>query len=244
MPREQIHLKISRKLKSTKGIPIHLKSLQEYKKMEKQEGLQYSPPPQRQEGINHWPPEETPLVVRHHPTCFQLKHKTTQKQWFLLGLTSTLVVRKRRGLSWQIWHTYQDRSINALVYHPQRTASSRLKGLHQHQASRRNAQNWRLRQATRKEATTPSQQRGPEMPRLFKTSTASWKPSNSCRIFLCMLGSLTLLTLKVSWQGFDKILSAMSTLQLSTSANEDNLHLRQKRVFDATQIIAGELGEQ
>jgi hypothetical protein len=26
-----------------------------------------------------------------------------------------------------MWHTYQDRSINALVYHPQRNASSRLK---------------------------------------------------------------------------------------------------------------------
>jgi hypothetical protein len=38
-----------------------------------------------------------------------------------------LVVRKRRGLSRQIWHAYQDRSINALVYHPQRTESSRLK---------------------------------------------------------------------------------------------------------------------
>jgi hypothetical protein len=38
-----------------------------------------------------------------------------------------LVVRKHRGLSWQIWYAYQDRSINALVYHPQRTASSRLK---------------------------------------------------------------------------------------------------------------------
>jgi hypothetical protein len=26
-----------------------------------------------------------------------------------------------------MWHTYQDRSLNALVYYPQRTASSRLK---------------------------------------------------------------------------------------------------------------------
>jgi hypothetical protein len=47
--------------------------------------------------------------------------------WFLLGLTCTLVVRKRRGLSRQIWRAYQDQSINALVYHPQRAASSRLK---------------------------------------------------------------------------------------------------------------------
>jgi hypothetical protein len=46
---------------------------------------------------------------------------------FLLGLTCALVVRKRRGLSRQLLHAYQDRSLNALIYHPQRTASSRLK---------------------------------------------------------------------------------------------------------------------
>jgi hypothetical protein len=46
---------------------------------------------------------------------------------FLLGLTCALVVRKHRGLSRQIWHAYQDRSINALVCHPKGTASSKLK---------------------------------------------------------------------------------------------------------------------
>jgi hypothetical protein len=40
------------------------------------------------------------------------------------------------------------------------------------------------------------------------------------------------------------ILSTASTLQSSTSANEDNLHLRQKQVLDATQIFTGELEEQ
>jgi hypothetical protein len=40
------------------------------------------------------------------------------------------------------------------------------------------------------------------------------------------------------------ILSAASTHQSPTLANEDNLHLRQKQVFDATQIITGELEEQ
>jgi hypothetical protein len=49
------------------------------------------------------------------------------EEWFPLELTYTLVVRKHRGLSRQIWSAYQDRSINALVYHPQRMASSRLK---------------------------------------------------------------------------------------------------------------------
>jgi hypothetical protein len=48
----------------------------------------------------------------------------------------------------------------------------------------------------------------------------------------------------MSWRGFDTILSAASTLRSSTSANEDNLHLQQKQVFDATQSITGELEEQ
>jgi hypothetical protein len=37
---------------------------------------------------------------------------------------------------------------------------------------------------------------------------------------------------------------ATLALQPSTSANEDDLHLWQKKVFDATQIITGELEEQ
>jgi hypothetical protein len=48
----------------------------------------------------------------------------------------------------------------------------------------------------------------------------------------------------MSRHGFDRILSATSTLQPSTLANEDNLHFQQKQVFDATQIITGELEEQ
>jgi hypothetical protein len=95
-----------------------------------------------------------------------------------------------------------------------------------------------------KEEATPSQQELPEKPRLFKTSFASRKPSNSRRIFSGILDSLTPLLLKMSRQGFDKILLATSTLQPSTSANEDDLHFWQKQVLDATQIVTGELGEQ
>jgi hypothetical protein len=40
------------------------------------------------------------------------------------------------------------------------------------------------------------------------------------------------------------MLSATSTLQPSTSATKDDLHLRQKEVCDATQIITGESEEQ
>jgi hypothetical protein len=69
------------------------------------------------------------------------------------------------------------------------------------------------------------------------------KPSNSHRIFSGILDSLAPLTLKISWWGFDTILLTTSTLQSSTSANEDNLHLRQKQALDATQVITGELEE-
>jgi hypothetical protein len=48
----------------------------------------------------------------------------------------------------------------------------------------------------------------------------------------------------MSRRDFDRILLATSTLQPSTEANEDDLHLQQKQVFDATQIITGELEEQ
>jgi hypothetical protein len=61
------------------------------------------------------------------PDVFSAQAEDDPEEWFPFGLTYTLVVRKRRGLSRQILHTYQDRSINALVYHPQRMTSSRLK---------------------------------------------------------------------------------------------------------------------
>jgi hypothetical protein len=61
------------------------------------------------------------------PGAFLAQTQDNPEEWVLLGLTCALAVRKHRGLSRQIWHAYQDRSINALVYHPQRAASSRLK---------------------------------------------------------------------------------------------------------------------
>jgi hypothetical protein len=48
----------------------------------------------------------------------------------------------------------------------------------------------------------------------------------------------------MSRRDFDRILSATSTPQPSISATEDDLHLRQKKVFDATQSITGGLEEK
>jgi hypothetical protein len=45
----------------------------------------------------------------------------------------------------------------------------------------------------------------------------------------------------VSQQGSRQDTSATSTLQPPTAANEDDLHLPQKQVLDATQIITDEL---
>jgi hypothetical protein len=74
------------------------------------------------------------LTTRRHtvggappPEVISAQAQDDLEEWFLIGITYALVVRKRRGLSRQIWRAYQDRGINALVYHPQRTASSRLK---------------------------------------------------------------------------------------------------------------------
>jgi hypothetical protein len=61
------------------------------------------------------------------PEVILAQAQDDREEWFPLGLTYALVVRKRRVLSRQVWRAYQDRSINALVYHPQRTANSRLK---------------------------------------------------------------------------------------------------------------------
>jgi hypothetical protein len=103
----------------------------------------------------------------------------------------------------------------------------KIKGLHLHQTSRRNTKNWRLHQSTRRRRRPQANKSYPRSLDSSRPQFVSWKPSNSQKIFSGILGSLTLLTLKVSWQGFDKVLLATSTLQLPTLANEDELHLRQ-----------------
>jgi hypothetical protein len=85
-------------------------------------------------------------------------------------------------LSLWIWTTPTKLKLKCHYLWPLEHYTLRQKGLHQHRDSRRNTNNWRLHQATWKEATTPSQRKRPEKPRLFKISFASWKPSNSYRI--------------------------------------------------------------
>jgi hypothetical protein len=141
----------------------------------------------------------------HHWWCaatwsiFLAQSRDNPEEWFLIELTCALVVRKRRGLSRQIWHAYPDRSINALVYHPQRTASSRLKVY----------TNIKLQDATPKIEDFVSLHEGSNNPKTItaarEASTlqdlnlrAEKKPSNSHRIFSGILDSLTALTLKMS----------------------------------------------
>jgi hypothetical protein len=61
------------------------------------------------------------------PEVISAQAQDNPEEWFLIKLICALVVRKRRGLSRQIWRAYPDRSINALVYYLQRIASSKLK---------------------------------------------------------------------------------------------------------------------
>jgi hypothetical protein len=59
--------------------------------------------------------------------AFSAQAQDGPEEWFSLGLTCTLVVRKRRGLSRWIQRAYQDQIINALVHHSQRAVSLKLK---------------------------------------------------------------------------------------------------------------------
>jgi hypothetical protein len=75
-----------------------------------------------------------PLTTRRHtaggappPEVISAQAQDDLEEWFPIGITYALVVRKRRGLSRQVWRAHRERNISALVYHPQRTASLRLK---------------------------------------------------------------------------------------------------------------------
>jgi hypothetical protein len=44
------------------------------------------------------------------PGAFLAQSQDNPEEWFLLGLTCALVIRKHRGLSRQIWRAYKDRA--------------------------------------------------------------------------------------------------------------------------------------
>jgi hypothetical protein len=53
------------------------------------------------------------------PEVISAQAQDDLEELFPLGLTYALIVRKHRGLRRQIRRAYQDRSIDALVYHLQ-----------------------------------------------------------------------------------------------------------------------------
>jgi hypothetical protein len=140
------------------------------------------------------------------PGAFLAQSQYNLEEWFLLGLTCALVVRKRRGLGQQSWRAYQNRSINALVYHPQRTASTRLKVY----------TNIKLQDATSRIEDSISIPEGSDNPKTIKATREdstlqdlNLRAGNLLtlkKIFLGILDSLTPLTLIVSQRGFDRIL--------------------------------------
>jgi hypothetical protein len=94
------------------------------------------------------------------------------EEWFPIGITCALVVRKRRGLSRQILRAYQDQSINVLVYHPPRAASSRLKfytNIKLQGAIPRIEDSIKLHEGS----DDPKPTKATREPRLFKTTIAS-----------------------------------------------------------------------
>jgi hypothetical protein len=127
MTRVEIHMKISRKMKSTPSIPIYLKILQDTKRWRSKKIFNSLHPPEDKKKNWSFTTGRHTIGGALPPGAFLAQSQDNLEEWFLLGLTCALVVRKRSGLRRQIWHSYQDWSINALVYHPQRTASSRLK---------------------------------------------------------------------------------------------------------------------
>jgi hypothetical protein len=66
MPWVEIHIKISRKMKSTQGIPIYFKILKATRKQRSKKIFNGPHQPEDKKGIDYRLLEDTPLVVRHH----------------------------------------------------------------------------------------------------------------------------------------------------------------------------------
>jgi hypothetical protein len=66
MPRVEIRMKISRKRKSTQGIPIYLMILKATRRRRSKKIFNGPYQPEDKKGIDHRLLEDTPLVVRHH----------------------------------------------------------------------------------------------------------------------------------------------------------------------------------
>jgi hypothetical protein len=70
--------------------------------MEKQEDLHWSPPTQRQEKNRSLTTGRHTVGGAPPPDVFLAQEQDEPEEWFLLGLTYALVLRKRRVLSRQI----------------------------------------------------------------------------------------------------------------------------------------------
>jgi hypothetical protein len=71
---------------------------QGYKKMEKQEDPQWSPPTRRQERNRSSTTGRHTIGGAPPPEVISAQAQDDLEEWFPLGLTCALVVRKRRGL--------------------------------------------------------------------------------------------------------------------------------------------------
>jgi hypothetical protein len=113
------------------------------------------------------------LTTRRHtvggaspPEVISAQAQDDLEEWFPLGITYALVVRKRRGLRWQIRRVYQDRSISALVYCLQ-AQDQRSTPISSFKAR---LQDPKIPSSYTREEVAPKLQKLPAKPRLFKTS--------------------------------------------------------------------------
>jgi hypothetical protein len=110
MPWVEIHMKISWKMTSTQGVPIYLTIVKATRRWEARRSSIVSTNPKTR--------RDRSLTTGRHtvggappPEVILDQSQDNPEEWFLLGVTYALVVRKRRGLSRQIWRAYQDLKI-------------------------------------------------------------------------------------------------------------------------------------
>jgi hypothetical protein len=98
MLRVEIHMKISQEMKSTQVIPIYLKiiKLQEDGEAGRSSLVSTNPKTRRNRSLTTG---RHTLGGAPPPGVFLAQPQDNPEEWFLLGLTCALVVRKHRGLS-------------------------------------------------------------------------------------------------------------------------------------------------
>jgi hypothetical protein len=101
MPRVEIHMKISRKMTSTQGVPIYLTVVKATRRWEARRSLIVSTNPKTRRNRSLTTGRHT-IGGAPPPEVILAQAQDDLEEWFPLALNRALVVRKRRGLRRQI----------------------------------------------------------------------------------------------------------------------------------------------